>query len=144
MNEHNDVRSDTDFERRLRATFDESLDGLDASTLSRLNRSRQQAVEAAQRRGLRLSRRGWATWAPLGALAASVLVAVVVWRIPRESQAPAVAQVETAPAAQAVDSAQEPLELLTSSEDLALAAAADLDFYAWVELTTADAADGVG
>jgi hypothetical protein len=143
MNEPTGVPGDTDFERRLRARFDESVDGLDASTLSRLNRSRQRAVEAAQHRH-RWFRGGWTTWSPLGALAASVLVAVVVWRMPGESQAPATAQVEAAPAVRAVDSTQEPLELLTSSEDLALAVAADLDFYAWVELTTADVADGVG
>jgi hypothetical protein len=149
MNEHSGERSDPDFERRLRATFDESLDGLDAGTLSRLNRSRQQAVEAAQRRGLRPSRPGWVTWAPLGALAAGVLVAAVVWRMPHESPAPVIAQADlaqavVAPAVPSADTLQEPLELLASGEDLDLAATAELDFYAWVELTTADAAEGAG
>jgi hypothetical protein len=139
MNEPTGERSDPDFERRLRATFDESVDGLDAGTLSRLNRSRQHAVEAAQRRGLRPSRPGWVTWAPLGALAAGVLVAAVVWRMPHESPAPVIVQ-----AVPPGDTPQEPLELLASGEDLELAATADLDFYAWVELTTSDAADGAG
>jgi len=144
MNDPASERSDPDFERQLRATFDASLTGLDARTLSRLNQSRQQAVEAAQRRPLWSGRSGWTTWAPLGALAASALVAVVVWRMPGESQAPVTARAVVAPSVPAADSALEPLELLTSGEDLELAAAADLDFYAWVELTTADAADGVG
>jgi len=144
MNDPASERSDPDFERQLRATFDASLTGLDARTLSRLNQSRQQAVEAAQRRPLWSGRSGWTTWAPLGALAASVLVAIVVWRMPGESQAPVTARAVVAPSVPAADSALEPLELLTSGEDLELAAAADLDFYAWVELTTADAADGVG
>jgi hypothetical protein len=144
MNDPASERSDPDFERQLRATFDASLTGLDARTLSRLNQSRQQAVEAAQRRQPWSGRSGWTTWAPLGALAAGVLVAVVVWRMPAEPQAPVIAQAVVAPAAPAVDLLPEPLELLTSGEDLELAAAADLDFYAWVALTTADAADGVG
>jgi hypothetical protein len=144
MNEHTGERSDPDFERRLRATFDESLDALDASTLSRLNRSRQHAIEAAQRRDLRPGRRGWVTWAPLGALAAGVLVAAVVWRMPHESPAPVIAQAVTVPAVPPADTLQEPLELLASGEDLELAATAELDFYAWVELETTDAADGAG
>ena len=40
------------------------------------------------------------------------------------------------------DVQQDPLELLTAGEDLDLATEADLEFYAWVELETAD--DGVG
>jgi hypothetical protein len=144
MNDPASERSDPDFERQLRATFDASLTGLDARTLSRLNQSRQQAVEAAQRRQPWSGRSGWTIWAPLGALAAGVLVAVVVWRMPTEPQAPVIAQAVVAPAVPAVDLLPEPLELLTSGEDLELAAAADLDFYAWVALTTADAADGVG
>jgi hypothetical protein len=144
MNDPASERSDPDFERQLRATFDASVNELDARTLSRLNRSRQQAVEAAQRPHPWSGRSRWATWAPLGALAAGVLVAVVVWRMPGELPAPVTARAIVAPAVPAADSLPEPLELLTSGEDLELAAAAELDFYAWVELTTADAADGVG
>jgi hypothetical protein len=144
MTDPADERSDADLERRLRATFDQSVDELDARERSRLNQSRQRALEAAQRR-LPVSGGGrWTTWAPLGAIAAGLLVAVVVWRMPGESQVPAIGQVDVAPAATTEDSPPEPLELLAASEDLELAAAADLDFYAWVELTTADAADGVG
>jgi negative regulator of sigma E activity len=144
MNDPAGEHSDADFERQLRATFDASVNGLDAQTLSRLNQSRQQALEAAQRRHRWPGVRGWTTWAPLGALAAGVLVAVVVWRMPDETQAPVAARTVGAPAVPAADSLPEPLELLTSGEDLELATSADLDFYAWVELTTADAADGVG
>lgn len=144
MNDPASERRHPDFERQLRATFDASVNELDARTLSRLNRSRQQALEAAQRPHPWSGRSRWTSWAPLGALAAGALVAVVVWRMPGESQAPVTARAIVAPAVPAADSLPEPLELLTSGEDLELAAAADLDFYAWVELTTADAADGVG
>jgi hypothetical protein len=64
--------------------------------------------------------------------------------MPGETQAPVAARSVVAPVVPAADSLPEPLELLTSGEDLELATSADLDFYAWVELTTADAADGVG
>jgi hypothetical protein len=144
MNDPAGEHSDADFERQLRATFDASVNGLDAQTLSRLNQSRQRAVEAAQRRHRWSGVSGWTTWAPVGALAAGVLVAVVVWRMPGEPQVPVTARIVVAPAVPAEDSLPEPLELLTSGEDLELATAADLDFYAWVELTTADADDGVG
>lgn len=126
---------DAEFERRARAAFDASVDDLDAATRSRLNRARQHALTAATGSSGARGSRWWATWAPAGAVAAAVLAAVLLWRSP----APDDAVVATAPAA---DTQQGPLELLAAGEDLDLAAEADLDFYAWVELATAD--DGVG
>ena len=116
MREHPDDRDDAELERHARNVFKASVDDLDAATLSRLNRSRQQALEAAagrKRTGWR-----WTAWAPVGA--------------PE--------QVAATPTN--VDVPQYPLELLTAGEDLDLATEADLEFYAWVELETAD--DGVG
>ena len=136
MREHPDDRDDAELERHARNVFKASVDDLDAATLSRLNRSRQQALEAAagrKRTGWR-----WAAWAPVGALAASVLAAVLLLRSPSQTGAPA--QVAATPTN--VDVPQDPLELLTAGEDLDLATEADLEFYAWVELETAD--DGVG
>lgn len=127
---------DAEFERRAREAFDASVDGLDAATRSRLNRARQQALAAATGRSSVRGSRWWTTWAPAGAVAAAVLAAVLLWRSPAPDDSAAVA---SAPAA---DTQQDALELLAAGEDLELAAEADLDFYAWVELATAD--DGVG
>lgn len=136
MREHPDDRDDAELERQLRNVFKASVDDLDAATLSRLHRSRQQALDAAASR----KRTGWrlTAWAPAGALAASVLAAVLLLRSPSETGAPV--QVAATPAN--AFAPQDPLELLTAGEDLDLATEADLEFYAWVELETAD--DGVG
>ena len=128
---------DAEFERRARAAFDASVGDLDAATRSRLNRARQRALAAATGRSGVSGSRWWATWAPAGAVAAAALAAVLLWRSPVPDDAAAV--VASTPAA---DTQQDPLELLAAGEDLDLAAEADLDFYAWVELATAD--DGVG
>jgi len=136
MREHPDDRDDAELERQVRNVFKASVDDLDAATLSRLKRARQQALEAAadhKRSGWR-----WTAWAPIGALAASVLAALLLLRAPSETGAPA--QVVATP--MSADGRQDPLELLTAGEDLDLVTEADLEFYAWVELETAD--DGVG
>ena len=136
MNEHRDDRDDAELERQVRNVFKASVDDLDAATLSRLNRSRQQALDAAA--GRKHTGWRWTAWAPAGALAASVLAAVLLLRSPSETVAPA--QVAAAPAN--ADVPQDPFELLDAGEDLELATEADLEFYAWVELETAE--DGVG
>lgn len=136
MSDEPDDRNDAELERRARTAFQASVDGLDAATLSRLNRARQQALAAVDGR----NRAGWrwTAWAPVGALAAGLLAAVLLLRSPSETGAPV--QVAATPAS--ADVPQDPLELLTAGEDLDLATEADLDFYAWVELETD--ADGVG
>ena len=136
MKERPDDRDDAGLERQARTLFRASVEDLDAATLSRLNRSRQQALAAARSRydtGWR-----WTVWAPAGALAASVLAAVLLLRSPSETGAP----VPVAAIPANADVPQDPFELLAAGEDLALATEADLEFYAWVELATAD--DGVG
>jgi hypothetical protein len=136
MRDHPDDRDDAELERQVRNVFKASVDDLDAATLSRLKRARQQALAAANSHygtGWR-----WTAWAPIGALAASVLAAVLLLRAPSETGAPA--QVAATPTS--ADVRQDPLELLTAGEDLDLVTEADLEFYAWVELETAD--DGVG
>lgn len=136
MSEQPDDRDDAELERYARNEFKASVDELDAATLSRLNRSRQQALDAAagrKRTGWR-----WMAWAPVGALAAGVLAAVLLLRSPSETDA----SVQVAATPESGDARLDPLELLTAGEDLDLATEADLEFYAWVELATA--ADGVG
>jgi len=133
MSESERNRQQAEFERRAQETFRRSVDDLDAATLSRLNRSRQRALEAAQGSNRHGSR--WLLWAPAGALAAGVLAAALLLRTTPDT--PATVAV-SAPA----DTQPEAFDLLAAGEDLELATEADLDFYAWVELATAD--DGVG
>jgi len=133
MSESERDRQQAEFERRAQETFRRSVDDLDAATLSRLNRSRQRALEAAQGSNRHGSR--WLLWAPAGALAAGVLAAALLLRTTPDT--PATVAV-SAPA----DTQPEAFDLLAAGEDLELATEADLDFYAWVELATAD--DGVG
>jgi hypothetical protein len=117
--------------------FKASVDEIDAATLSRLNRSRQQALAVAAGRNRTAWR--WSVWAPVGALAAGVLAAVLLLNSPSETGTPA----QVAATATSGDVQQDPLELLAAGEDLDLATEADLEFYAWVELETAGD-DGVG
>ena len=128
------------FERQARDAFEDSAAHLDAATLSRLNQSRQRALEAAAGRRSPVTQR-WLTWAPAGAIAAAVLVAVLVLRAPSAPDAvvtnttpnpSALATTSTSP-----DAALDPLTVVAAGDDLELAAEADLDFYAWVELETA-------
>ena len=122
-------------ERRARAEFEASVAGLDAATLSKLNQSRQRALAAAAGVRPQSSSRWWA-WAPAGALAAAALVAVLLLRAPSGPEATGDPVIVDAAAEQALD----PLVLLAAGDDLELATEADLDFYAWVELETADGA----
>ena len=55
MREQPDGRDDAELERHARHLFKAGVDELDAATLSRLNRSRQQALAAAVGR----NRTGW-------------------------------------------------------------------------------------
>ena len=43
MNERDDMTADTEFAQQARQLFDDSVEGLDAATCSRLNRGRQAA-----------------------------------------------------------------------------------------------------
>jgi hypothetical protein len=124
-----------DVESLTRAAFEASVAGLDAATLSKLNQSRQRALVAAAGVRSRPNLRWWA-WAPAGALAAVALAAVLLLRAPAEPDVNGGPVVVDAAAEQALD----PLVLMAAGDDLELATEADLDFYAWVDLETADGA----
>ncbi len=117
-------QKDDQFERQLaeraKQAFDESVEGLDAATLSRLNRSRQAALASAARPNTQ-----WLRWMPATGVAAAVLLAVVTIR------GPADLDVISAPASD--------LEILLSEESIEMFE--DLEFYSW--LTTQDL-DGEG
>jgi transposase len=112
----NDDTNLSDFERRTKRTFDESVAALDAATRSRLTQARHRALE--ERTAVRA---GW-RWSlvPAGTLAATALVA---WFT--VGQRP--------PATDAVQAtALDDLEILLGEEDLEMLDE-ELEFYGWLE-----------
>jgi hypothetical protein len=110
MNER-DEKPDQDLATRAKQAFDASVDGLDAATLSRLNRSRQAAL--AELEG---PNRVWLRWMPATGLAAAVLMVVVMMRGPAETD------VISTPASD--------FEMLLSEESIEMLE--DLEFYSWL------------
>lgn len=107
---------DERFAREAGRLLREDADGLDAATLSRLNRARQAALaeyEARRRRPPWLR----AAWQPTLAVAVVATLAVALW-IGRDAGSP------PAPEA-ALD-----LEVVLAEENLELLG--DLEFYAWM------------
>lgn len=111
--------SDKKLEQSAKRLFDESVDGLDAATLSRLNRGRQAALQAADR-----GRSRWLLWAPASGVAAAAVVAAVMLN------GPSVDVIETAPADLDIILAEESIEMLE-----------ELEFYAWLDTVDLDAND---
>ena len=66
-------RSDEKFANEAKALFDDSVERLDAATLSTLNRNRHAALERA--RGARVQ---WLHWAQVAGVAAAIVVAVML------------------------------------------------------------------
>jgi hypothetical protein len=120
----------TDLERKARATFDTSVENLDAEIRSRLNRARQTALAAGETG----KAPAWRSWAPVGAVAAAV-VAAVLWRVPGDGGSPQVQANGDAP----IDL----VELVAEGEDLELMSE-DLEFYSWVADQAAAYNNGVG
>jgi hypothetical protein len=111
----------TDFERRLRLTLEESVNGVDARVRSRLNQARQAAVEEAGRPGRSLRRVHWMP--ALGAVTAALLVALVLgYQAPRPVAPPSV---------DSVHPTMEDLDLLADSEGMDLVQSDDGAFYEW-------------
>jgi ferric-dicitrate binding protein FerR (iron transport regulator) len=101
---------------QIRTQLDASARDLDAHTLSRLNRARQQALAQIPSR----APRRW-HWLAL-ASAASIALAVALLPTLRPPQPEALP---------VVDASVEDFELLTSEESLVLYS--DMDFYAWLD-----------
>jgi anti-sigma-K factor RskA len=118
--------------RRAREVFDASVESLDAETRARLSRARFEAVEAASR--ARSS--SWRVWVPAAAVAATVIVAVAVWRMPERTESPVAV-------AASAESALDAVEMLADGEALDLVEN-DLAFYEWLEVTGLDAAGSTG
>jgi hypothetical protein len=114
--------SDDKFVKEAKALFDESVDRLDAATLSALNRRRHQALAAGNSRTV-----NWLRWAPVTGVAVAALVAVLVTQ-------PDPVTVEAMP-----ESVTE-MEILLGDENMEMLE--DLEFYAWMDQF--EAGDGVG
>ena len=107
-------KSDEKFAREAKALFDNSVEELDAATLSTLNRSRHRALDELGSRHA-----NWMRWAPAAGVAAAVVVAVMV-------TLPGPAEVEGLPTT-ATD-----MEILLGEDSIEMLE--DLDFYTLIDL----------
>jgi hypothetical protein len=116
-----------DLEVQAKALFDDSVERLDAATLSRLNQGRQKALEEVRAAG---PAGQWARWVPAGGVVAAAVVAVVVWQgVPVEHSAPA--------ANSAAD-----FEIMLSEDSLDMLE--DLEFYSWIDTASLGSDSDVG
>ena len=113
--------------KQAKALFDESVDGLDAATLSRLNQGRQQALAELDR----TRRYGqWSRWVPATGVAAAAVVAVVVWQgNPTDIPAPE-------------PGAMTDFEIMLSEDSLEMIE--DLEFYSWIGTAELETYGNVG
>ncbi len=112
-------------ENRAKELFDDSVNRLDAATLSRLNQGRQAALDAAQgSRPVGV----WGRWVPATGVAAAALVTVIVMRGPDAVDLPSASVTD--------------FEILLEGESLEMLE--DLEFYSWLEASDLDANDNVG
>ncbi|MBT8067604.1 MAG: hypothetical protein KJO09_10215 [Gammaproteobacteria bacterium] len=114
MNEQHDA-----FEKQLKETFDESVDALDGATLSKLNRSRHEALAQLQK-----PRHQWSRWMPATGAVAAILVAVVVLQTP--SAIDDVAGISTVT----------DMEILLGEDSIEMLE--DLEFYSWIDMAEAE------
>lgn len=123
----NESQKDDELAERAKTLFDESVERLDAQTLSRLNRGRQAALAEI---GETTAVGHWARWVPASGVAAAAVVAVVVWQnYPGQVAAP--------PA----DSVTE-FEILLGEDSLEMLE--DLEFYSWMDTADLDTGGNVG
>src|SRR5262245_48739431 len=112
-----DDNDHSDFERRAKRAFDDSVAALDAATRSKLTQARYRALdEQASARD-----RGWrSSLLPAGTVAATALVALlVVWQVPQGPKGPDSEQLSD-------------LEILFGEEDLQMLDE-EIEFYGWLE-----------
>jgi hypothetical protein len=119
--------SDERLAASAKQTFDESVESLDAATLSRLNQGRHKALAELQRAK---PMRQWVRWAPATGIAAAALITVLVMRGPDEVVLP-VTPVTVSDFEILLD--DEPLEMLE-----------DLEFYSWIDSSDLTGSGDVG
>lgn len=115
MKERKDMTADSTFAGEAKQLFDESVEGLDGQTRSRLNRGRQAALEE-----LETGRLAWVQWAPAAGLAAAAIFAVVLWTGNQPVD-------QLTPEASVAD-----FEILLTQDSFEMLE--DLEFYSWIDL----------
>jgi hypothetical protein len=105
-------KTDERLAEQAKEAFDQSVDGLDAATLSRLNRGRQAALAQAGHPG-----REWLRWMPATGVAAAVLLVMLTLEGPGDID------VISAPATD--------LEILLGGESIEMLE--ELEFYSWLD-----------
>ena len=123
-----DDAGDRQFVEDSRKLFAESVERIDAATLSKLNRGRQAAI--AEISTARVGRH-WLRWMPAAGMAAAALVAVMMLQGPATVGLPEVS-----------DSAATDFEILLGDDSLEMIE--ELEFYSWIEVADLDATDNVG
>jgi hypothetical protein len=123
----NDKSNDKRLTETTKQLFDESVDSLNAATLSRLNKGRHEALAELQNA---TSSRQWVRWAPATGIAAAALVAVMVMRGPAEVTLPEVPVTAS------------DIEILL--DDQALEMLEDLEFYSWIDASDLAGSGDVG
>ncbi len=118
------VNDPTPLEQRSRELFEDSVNRLDAHTRSRLNQARQHALNELNKGR---SRRYWLA-APLGGLAAAVLIAVLLIN----------SRDTSAPTAESTALPLDDFDIVADADSLELLQ--DVEFYSWL----ADASGGDG
>ena len=119
-NTHDDER----FAEQAKEKFDDSVERLDAATLSQLNQRRQAALAevASKDSGVR-----WGRWLPATGIAAAAVIAVLI--------------IPDGPDVVIPDEATD-FEILLSDDNLEMIE--ELEFYDWLELAADESADNVG
>jgi hypothetical protein len=117
---------DEDLVRQAKDLFDDSVERLDAATLSRLNRSRQEALaELEQTKPVGQ----WARWMPATGVAAAAVVAVAVWQgVGTNGSVPDTSSITD-------------FEILLGDDSLEML---EVEFYSWIEPTDLETNGNVG
>jgi hypothetical protein len=115
MNERDDVAIEDALVNKAQQLFDESVNGLDEATCSRLNRGRQAALSEVSGGARRFNQ-----WIPAGGVAAAAIVLMVVWNGNQQLDIPQVPEVAT------------DMEILLNEDSLEMIE--DLEFYSWIDL----------
>ena len=124
--ENNETLANEQFAAQAKTHFDDSVERLDAVTLSRLNKGRHQALaHQAPARPV-----GWFRWMPATGIAAAALMTVMIMRGP--------AGVDVIPEPMTASD----LEILLEEDGLELFE--DLEFYSWLEAADLEMNGNVG
>ena len=110
-------KSDDKFVQEAKVLFDQSVDRLDAAALSRLNRSRQRALEEVRKPQV-----GWMRWAPVSGAVVALLAVILLTQ-------PGTGVDEPPPAV--VD-----MDIVLGGENIEMLE--DLEFYAWIDALEQD------